>query len=171
MCQTLGVTVNTEAGRMEFISPHRSHNPSSLLFCPGRSLTCKFGLVAAQSGPCVSIPGRTTLEKKTLPLSLPHRTSHLHFTPVSWPRSPRSQSCPDRSREEMGRGVASGRLACSDWPAQHSRQPAQPPPVPTPPPPPPPPLSHHHGEIRMVPSHIRASYKGSYHKPFYRIRP
>ena len=112
------------------ISLDKSHNPGSLLFCPGFSsltiltvLTCKFGLVAAQRGPCVSIPrpritpkkAYSTLTLAPLPPTCTSPPSHHDFPPP-----PPHRVLLAENQVEMGCGVASARLACSDWPAQHS---------------------------------------------------
>ena len=138
------------------ISLHKSHqnahNPGSLLFCPG-SLTCKFGLVAAQRGPCVSIPG-SHKTKKPSPPSPAFLDTHEHFPPLLTTSSQLDHTRPRRLRSR-GRWawLQLGRLAQTgqQQQQQQSRQPAEPPPDP---------LSHHHhrGEIRMVSSHFRATH-------------
>ena len=164
--------MNTTAGSkgnytLLAISLHKSHNPGSLLFCPGCSsltiltiLTCKFGLVAAQRGPCVSIPRpHNTPKKASLTLTLPPcqplaLLPSLHQFP---PVPPHSVPPSEAGGDGAWRGFSSAGLLRLASTAQQSRQPAQPPPVRTPPPSHPSLSHHHHGEIRMVPSHFRAT--------------
>ena len=105
------------------ISLHKSHqnahNPGSLLFCPG-SLTCKFGLVAAQRGPCVSIPG-SHKNKKPSPPSPAFLDTHEHFPPLLTTSSQLDHTRPRRLRSR-GRWawLQLGRLAQTGQ-QQHSR--------------------------------------------------
>ena len=107
------------------ISLHKSHqnahNPGSLLFCPG-SLTCKFGLVAAQRGPCVSIPGFHKT-KKPSPPSPAFLDTHEHFPPLLTTSSQLDHTRPRRLRSR-GRWawLQLGRLAqTGQQQQQHSR--------------------------------------------------
>ena len=125
------------------ISLHKSHqnahNPGSLLFCPG-SLTCKFGLVAAQRGPCVSIPG-SHKTKKPSPPSPAFLDTHEHFPPLLTTSSQLDHTRPALRSRGRWAWLQLGRLAQTGQQQQHSRAGSRlsrrqsGPPLPPPPPP------------------------------------